>query len=165
MTKGKSGAGLQSDGELVQGGADTFVFAPVREDAVGLLLPAVQSISDAPARVPPQHAARTNDEVDFADILGATTFRSEQGEDTSAHGDWIDILTMSPPPPPGDARAGGDDDDDDGLPPTLDWGIDGDGPGDKVPGDWFDLLSTGGGGAVAKGDDDGLPVTLVWDLG
>lgn len=87
---------------------------------MGLLFPAVQSISDAPARVPPQHAARTNDEVDFADVSGATTFRSEQGEDTSAHEDWIDIITMSPPLPPGDARAGGDDDDDNGLPPTLD---------------------------------------------
>ena len=135
MTKGKSGAGLRSDGELVQAGADAFVFAPVREDAVGLLLPAVQSVREAPAPVP--------------DTRGG-------------HGDWIDILTMSPPPPTRATQSGGDDD---GLPPTLDWGIDGDGPGDQGHGGWIDILSTGGGGTVAKGDEDGLPVTPVWDLG
>lgn len=138
MTKDKSGAGLQSDGELVQAGADAFVFAPVREDAVGLLLPAVQAFALVPGGKP---------------------------QTAGGHGDWIDILTMSPPPPTRATQSGGDDDDDDGLPPTLDWGIDGDGPGDQGNGGWSDLLGTGGGGAVAKGDDDGMPVTPVWDLG
>lgn len=135
-------AGLRSDGELVQGGADSFVFAPVREDAVGLLLPAVQIAT----------------EVSVID-------QSDRNGTADAHGDWIEILTMSPPPPTRATQSGGDDDDDDGLPPTLDWGIDGDGPGDQGHGGWCDILSTGGGRAVAEEDDDGLTPTLVWDLG
>ena len=139
MTKGKSGAGLRSDGELVQGGADSFVFAPVREDAVGLLLPAVQAFALVPGRVP---------------------------EAADAHGDWIDILTMSPPPPTRATQSGGDDDDDDGLPPTLDWGIDGDGPGDEGHGGWIDIITMSPPPPTrATEADDGLPVTLFWDLG
>jgi hypothetical protein len=96
MTKIPREAGLRSDGELVQGGADTFVFAPTREDAVGLLLPAVQSVREACPPAPDTHGA---------------------------HGDWIDILTMSPPPPTRATQSGGDDDDDDGLPTTLVWDL------------------------------------------
>ncbi len=164
MTKIPREAGLRSDGELVQGGADTFVFAPTREDAVGLLLPAVQAVREAAV-------------IDQSDIGGTA----------SAHGDWIDILTMSPPPPTRAAQSGGDDDDDDGLPPTLDWGIDGDGPGDQGHGDWIDIItmspppptratqadddhrgwidipSTGGGAAGIL--EENLPASLLWDIG
>ncbi len=84
----------------------------------------------------------------------------------------------------GPARAKGDDD---GLPPTLDWGIDGDGPGDQGHDDWIDIitmspppptrttqadddhrgwiniLSTGGGASGVL--EESLSAPLLWDIG